>query len=132
MDGELSQEELKLIEKDDRATNRYLQWTQGALALVGGSALIVIVQAVNWLRTGAWPSLSLRDALAMTELHPNPIPWVGLQRIANFVWNLPVSGALFMLAIGVLLWITRGDNQPDSDALREARSKQARAMIRVD
>jgi hypothetical protein len=129
MDLELTPEERELLAKDDHASQRFGYWLQAVLTLIAASALIVVVQAFLWLRTGDWPSLSIRDALEALEIHPVPISWVGLQRIVDWLWELPLSGVLFALAIVVVLVLTRGD-QSMPEALSEARMKQARQRFR--
>ena len=126
MDMKLTPAETALLAKDDRDARRFGHWMQTILGLVGASALILLVQAYTWLRTGNWPPLSLRDAVERIGMTPKPSSWVGLERIADAFWSLPLSGALFCLAMGAIFWITRGDQKEIPEALRQARMKQAR------
>lgn len=124
MDLELSPEEEKLLAADDRASERFGYWMIAVCGLLLAALAVPVLQGMQWLRTGIWPPLSFKDALQIVEIEPAPVAWVGLQRIAEWIWELPFAVVLFFAAMAVLFWLTR-DGQ-GSEGLRTARMKRAR------
>ena len=126
MDVELSQEEEALLAADDRAADRFGYWMIAVCGLVLAAIAIPLLQGAYWLKTGSWPPLSFVDALQFVGVEPAPISWVGLQRIADWIWDLPFAGVLFFAGMVSIFWITRKDDEPA--ALRTARMKRARKV----
>ena len=60
-------------------------------------------QAYSWLRTGHWTALPIAKAFEYLEW---PIPattWGGLQKIIDWIFDIPLSLTLFVLAFIVLV-----------------------------
>lgn len=77
-----------------------------------GSTLILVslsipaIQALAWLKTGEWYALPLSKALAYYGWPPPQFDWVGVQKIATYVLDLPSALWVFLSAIG--LWWAGG------------------------
>jgi hypothetical protein len=59
--------------------------------LIAGPAILAW-QGYSWLRTGVWTALPLSKVFAYFEW---PIPstdWMGVQKIIDAIFDLPVSG----------------------------------------
>lgn len=76
-----------------------------ALALAAG-AIVVVYQAVSWLKTGDWPPQSIFTALNWLGVNTAPAvftSWRGFNIIAAWILDLHVSVAFF--GIGVFVGI---------------------------
>lgn len=78
------------------------------VAGVGGAAAIILTHFLEWLQTGTWPSLLLKDQalpfLAGTPLASwiaNPNSWMGVHRLAMIALNLPLSFWILMAGTGI-------------------------------
>lgn len=79
-----------------------------ALAMAAG-AIVVVFQAVSWLKTGDWPPQSIFTALNWLGVNTAPAiftPWRGFNIIAAWILDLHVSVAF--IGIGVVVGIGAG------------------------
>lgn len=129
MDLELTPEEQRLLDKDDKRTERVGYW----MVLIFGPLLvatgIVGMHAITWLQSGAWPAFTLGDVLDRLGFGHVRSSWVGTQMIIDWIKSCPVAGTLPLVSAATVMLFTRNDDIPDSEALRVARMKRARSAI---
>jgi ABC-type cobalamin transport system permease subunit len=74
----------------------------GLLILIGPSTLAW--QGYSWLRTGIWTALPISKAFQYFEW-PIPITsWLGLQKIIDWIFDIPTSVAVFVLSFIVMVF----------------------------
>jgi hypothetical protein len=61
---------------------------------------IVVWQIYTWLQTAKWRPVPVSDALTLFEIPHPRFDWLGLQKIADWVLDLPLSVTAF------LVWMT--------------------------
>ena len=71
-------------------------WAGGAVGLVIAVAILAIASVVGWqvlywLKNGVWPALSVGKGLYEAGVRLEPISWIGLQKVVNFVLKLFIS-----------------------------------------
>jgi hypothetical protein len=88
--------------------DRFVQLLSGSTMAVGGLTMlagpgVLLYQIVLWLRDGVWTPLQVR--LVWQELEwPEPaFEWLGVQRIANGMLDLPFSLGIFLVGIGIVI-----------------------------
>lgn len=83
-----------------------LFWKLVMLGMFVAGPLLVVYQAFQWLKTGAWPDIDVYAWWAWQGNDPAPhVDWVGLQKIVHFFLSLPLW--LVCPSIGtVMLWIS--------------------------
>jgi hypothetical protein len=59
-------------------------------------------QGFSWLKTGAWTALPVSSVFAYFEWPMPSTDWQGLQKIVDSLFDLPTSGAVFVLSIFLL------------------------------
>jgi hypothetical protein len=59
---------------------------------------ILAWQSYGWLETGGWTALPLSKTLNYFGLPMLWTSWLGLQRIIDWVFDLPTSGTVFVLS----------------------------------
>ena len=69
------------------------------------AVLVVLGEAVHWLKTAEWTSWTCADGLAVLHLNLPSVSWLGVQRIADWSMNLPlallavIAGLIFSNAV---------------------------------
>lgn len=121
---ELTEREKRLLARDDRFIQR-AGWgvTAGAACLVIAAGLIGF-EVLQWMKTGAWPSLTWADGLAWLNLPVPQVQWVGLDRVIRWVLASPLWGFFFLL-FWLVTWVTFG--RAEHAGLSLARQKRSRA-----
>jgi hypothetical protein len=74
----------------------------GLLILIGPA--ILAWQGYSWLRTGIWTALPISKAFQYFEW---PIPstsWLGLQKIIDWIFEIPTSVAVFILSFVIMVF----------------------------
>lgn len=132
MDLNLSDHEKALLLADRRKTERVGLWMVAFIIPCFIAVGIVCWHGLVWLRTGEWPSLSLGDALEIFGVRISPTFLIGLDKIVDWVVRCPLAGVLPTISIGLLYIFNYYDRQPDSDALKTARMKDARRTLVED
>jgi hypothetical protein len=69
--------------------------------MLPGPALLVW-QAYRWLKDGYWTAVPVSKALIYMGCPPPMVSWVGLQKIIDWLLNIPTSLILFVLSIIVV------------------------------
>lgn len=64
---------------------------------------VLACQGVGWLRTGIWPALPISTTFAFFEWPLPDVSWVGLQKIIDWVFDIPTSLAVFVLSSVLVL-----------------------------
>lgn len=123
---QLTEEEERLLAKDDRATAAVGPKLLIGACLILASIAILGWQLLAWLKSAAWPFLPFGELLSMTGQKPLKVSWAGMQQIIDWIAAAPASGVLFGCGLFVLWSATWGDDAPVPDALRQARMKRAR------
>ncbi len=125
MDEELTPEEARLLEREDRADERTPVWLVFIFGPLLASLAAVLWQSFHWLRYGDWPEASLR-VLGFEAVHTS---WRGLQNL--IYWAVEVHLSVWLVPISMLatFLFTRNDNKPVPEALRSARAKRARNSL---
>ena len=59
-------------------------------------------QIIYWLRSGDWFPISLADGLHGIGLGVPRFAWVGVQKISDFVMELPLSIMIFFAILGLM------------------------------
>jgi len=96
--------------------------TAGALTL--WSIVIVVSQAVRWLKFGYWEPLSIAEALRRMQWGYPTTDYRGVQKIIDWAVQMPLSLGIFMVAaLGAFAWLTYADHE--TDEFREARRVNA-------
>lgn len=121
MDDELTAEETRLLEQDDRAVDQVPVWLVFIVGPWVASLGVLLWQSFHWLRTGAWPEASLR-ALGFEHLSTS---WVGLQDLIYEAMEIHLSAWLIPISLVATFLFTRNDNEPIPEALKSARAKRA-------
>ena len=79
---------------------------RGALLIgavfVLAAAAIPACQALVWLKTGVWPPLPISSALHYIGWAVPATEWVGLQKLIDWIFYLPVFLIPAFLAFGAL------------------------------
>jgi hypothetical protein len=72
------------------------------LVLLAGPAILAW-QGYSWLRTGIWTALPISKTFAYFELPVPSTNWLGLQRIIDWIFDIPSSLAVFVLSFIVVI-----------------------------
>lgn len=76
--------------------SRIIDLTFGLTAACFAVALLIVAfQAVFWLRFGHWPEITAGTALLWAGLAYPEIPWLGVQKVALWILDQPLSWVLF-------------------------------------
>jgi hypothetical protein len=60
---------------------------------------ILAWQGYSWLRTGVWTALPISKTFTYFEWSLPSTNWVGLQKIIDWVFDIPTSMAVFTLSL---------------------------------
>ena len=72
-------------------------------ALIFAPALFVF-DVLGWLRTAEWAPVRIRTAWAAFGGPELRFAWLGVQKIADYLLDLPLSGGCLMAGI-LLMWL---------------------------
>jgi hypothetical protein len=75
----------------------------GAL-IAASSPLILVYQAVVWLRFGGWPEISLAFVWYWLKWPWPETDWAGVEKTIIWVFDCPLSGVAIVTGI-ILIWI---------------------------
>lgn len=70
------------------------------LLLMLTAGFLLTSQGLFWLRTGHWPGLATRSLWTAFGGAEPSIGWVGIQPIAAWILDQPLSLVLFVVAVG--------------------------------
>jgi hypothetical protein len=74
------------------------------LIVLFSAAAVLAYQAILWLHDGQWTALSLRHLWDWAGLGYPMFKWLGVQKIAVWVLDLPLSLALLVMGVASL-WL---------------------------
>ena len=92
--------EKSLAEIQARKEDRGALWI--GLVFVFIATAIPIYQAILWLQLGIWHPMPISLALVYFGLQPPTTEWIGLQKILNWFFDLPVLVVPAFLAFGCI------------------------------
>lgn len=72
----------------------------GLMLFVGPAVLAW--QGYSWLRTGIWTALPVSRAFIYFEWLMPSTNWVGLQKIIDWIFDIPTSLVVFVLSIAFI------------------------------
>lgn len=114
----LSRRQRWLIRRDDFLVAHFGLFLAVVVGLIAVSLVTVGWQSLRWLQSGVWPKLAWSDGLAMLGIDHPRAAWVGVDRMIDWVLDLPLT-ILPIAAALLLAWLVlRGDDTP---ALHDAR-----------
>src|SRR5882724_9925922 len=78
---------------------------------------ILVWQAFQWLKTGVWIALPLSTLMDYFEIHVSAGKWVGMQKIVDWVLDVPLScvalvAALIIIAIAAVIEVEHEKRWP--------------------
>jgi ABC-type cobalamin transport system permease subunit len=73
----------------------------GLLMLIGPA--ILAWQGYSWLKTGIWTALPISKTFTYFEWPMPSTNWLGLQKIIDWVFDIPTSLAVFVLSFIVMV-----------------------------
>jgi hypothetical protein len=62
-------------------------------------------QIIYWLRSGDWFPISIADGLHWIGIREPRFAWMGVQKISDFVMDLPLSIMIFFAILGIMFAI---------------------------
>ncbi|MDQ2763242.1 MAG: hypothetical protein M3Y22_07030 [Pseudomonadota bacterium] len=131
MGDELSATEKRLLAADDRKLASTGKWLAVIFGFIGASVIIVLVQSIIWLKSGVWPSFTMREGFGWLGVPVPAVSWKGAQQIIQYAISCPVAGASFAIGIALIFVFTRNDRRPVPDELRTARQKRSQRLSRT-
>jgi len=78
-----------------------MEQVYGSLLLIGPA--ILAWQGYSWLRTGVWTALPISKTVSYFEWPLPSTNWLGLQKIIDWMFDLPTSGTVFVLSFVLMV-----------------------------
>ncbi|MGA3001754.1 MAG: hypothetical protein ABSE20_08505 [Acetobacteraceae bacterium] len=94
-----------------------------AVTLVGMGAPLLDVgwRAYCWLKFGVAPSLQVKVAAEDVGVRMPTVDWIGLQKIIEWVFDLPLSIAVFLVAVILVPLLLYVRNMVPAESIRDAK-----------
>lgn len=81
-------------------------------ALVVGSLIILAVQCLYWLRFGAWPTVTVLDAMRYFDAVPDlsAMQWKGLAQAAEWLIHQSLAASASIAGM-IAVWLSTSGNR---------------------
>lgn len=79
----------------------------GVLMMLVVAPLVLAIEIVGWLQSGAWPGWSFGDALDYAGIGQPRVTWVGLQSLFDLVMSIPGSVGIFTTGLAIVMAVMK-------------------------